>query len=266
MSRKLNIREAAKKLNPIDDLMFRKMAEDKNFCEEILRVILSDPCLTVLSCTPQYDVTNLQGRSVILDARCVLSSGKQVNVEVQKSDDDDHQKRMRYHGAVLTANLMNPGEKFEHVPDVCAVFISRFDLFEAGHAAYHIDRIVRETGEQADNGFEEIYVNAAVKDGSDIAKLMEVFTQDHAYSEQFPVTSAIKRRLKETEEGEKIMSGLIEKIRLEGQEEGIENVNMLNAKLLKEGRITDLERSATDRVYQTRLMKEYFPEFFCEKH
>ena len=55
MSRKLNIREAAKKLNPIDDLMFRKMAEDKNFCEEILRVILSDPCLTVLSCTPHSE-------------------------------------------------------------------------------------------------------------------------------------------------------------------------------------------------------------------
>ena len=47
MSNKAKIREEAKKLNPIDDLMFRTMAEDKNFCEEILRVILSDSELTV---------------------------------------------------------------------------------------------------------------------------------------------------------------------------------------------------------------------------
>jgi hypothetical protein len=42
MSNKAKIREEAKKLNPIDDLMFRKMAEDKEFCQEILRVILKD--------------------------------------------------------------------------------------------------------------------------------------------------------------------------------------------------------------------------------
>ena len=34
-------------LNPIDDLMFRKMAEHKEFCEEILRVILGDYELVV---------------------------------------------------------------------------------------------------------------------------------------------------------------------------------------------------------------------------
>lgn len=42
MSNRARIREEARKLNPIDDLMFRKMAEDVQFCQEILRVILSD--------------------------------------------------------------------------------------------------------------------------------------------------------------------------------------------------------------------------------
>ena len=40
MSNKAKIREEAKKLVPIDDVMFRKMAEDKAFCQEILRVIM----------------------------------------------------------------------------------------------------------------------------------------------------------------------------------------------------------------------------------
>ena len=40
MSVKAKIREDAKTLNPMDDTMFCKMAEEKEFCEEVLRVIL----------------------------------------------------------------------------------------------------------------------------------------------------------------------------------------------------------------------------------
>lgn len=95
MSNKAKIREEAKKLNPIDDLMFRTMAEDKAFCEEILRVILSDPALTVLESTPQYAGTNPQGRSVILDAKCVLGDGRKTDIEVQNSDYKGNRKSCR---------------------------------------------------------------------------------------------------------------------------------------------------------------------------
>lgn len=88
MSNKAKIREEAKKLNPIDDLMFRKMAEDKGFCQEILRVILEEDNLVVLESVPQWTGANLQGRSVIFDAKCTKSDGTQIDIEVQKSDDD----------------------------------------------------------------------------------------------------------------------------------------------------------------------------------
>ena len=200
MSNKAKIREEAKKLVPIDDIMFRKMAEDIGFCHEILRVILDDQNLVVLNNTPQYAVTNLQGRSVILDAHCRLGDGREINIEVQKANDDNHQKRVRYNGAVLTANITDHGTKFENVPNVCVVFISRFDMFKDGLPLYHVDRVIRETGKTVDNGFEEVYVNAAVDDGSDVAELMNVFVSETAYSEKFPITSAGKHRYRETEE------------------------------------------------------------------
>lgn len=54
MSNKAKIREEAKKLNPIDDIMFRKMAEEKEFCQEILRVILNDSNLIVIDSKAQW--------------------------------------------------------------------------------------------------------------------------------------------------------------------------------------------------------------------
>ena len=164
MSNKAKIREEARKLNPIDDLMFRKMAEDTEFCQEILRVILEDNQLIVLESTPQWTGANLQGRSVILDAKCIKGNGAQVDIEVQKADDDDHQRRVRYNSAILTTNIADPGIKFEKIPDVCVVFISKFDIFEGNLPLYHVDRIVRETGKIANNGLEEVYVNTKIKD------------------------------------------------------------------------------------------------------
>ncbi len=194
MSNKAKIREEAKRLNPIDDLMFRKMAEDKEFCQEILRVILDDDNLIVLESIPQWIGTNLQGRSVILDAKCIKGDGTQVDIEIQKADDDDHQRRVRYNGAILTTNITNPGIKFENVPDVCVVFISKFDIFGGNLPLYHVDRVVMETGKIVDNGFEEIYVNTQINDGSKVSELMEVFVYDDVYNDKFPKTSEVKRR------------------------------------------------------------------------
>lgn len=113
-----------------------------------------------------------------------------INIEVQKANDDNHQKRVRYNGAILTTNITDTSSKFENVPDVCIVFISKFDVFNSGYSLYNIDRIVRQTGEVVNNGFEEIYVSACVKDGSDVSELMDIFTNDESYNvNKYPVTS-----------------------------------------------------------------------------
>ena len=225
-------------LNPIDDLMFRKMAEHKEFCEEILRVILEDDGLTVLEAIPQWQGKNLTGRSVVLDAKCVTGDGRQINIEVQKADDDNHLKRARYNAAVLTTNISETGKKFEFIPDVCIVFISKFDIFDGGLPLYHIDKVIRETGQVIEDGLAEIFVNTVNYDGSKPARLMKLFTENDAYSnDEFPVTSELKSRLKSSEGGSRAMNEILEKLisdekkesekrgekrgREEGREEGI---------------------------------------------
>ena len=207
-------------LNPIDDLMFRKMAEHKEFCEEILRVILDDYELVVTD-NMQFDLKNLQGRSVILDAKCITGDGRYINIEVQKANDDNHLKRVRYNASVLTANVTEAGKQFEFVPDVCIIFISAFDLFKGNLPLYHVKKVVMETEQIIDDGLTEIYVNAAVDDGSKLARLMKVFTANNAYDEaDFPVTSEIKSRFKKDEGGSIKMDATLQKWMQESEEIG----------------------------------------------
>ena len=207
-----------RKFNPIDDKLFSKMAEERAFCEEIIRVILGDPNLEVIEHHAQEVMTNLKGRSVQLDALCRLSDGKILNVEVQTYDNEDHQRRVRYYGSVITTNRTPAGTAFRDVVNVCVIYIARFDLFGAGKPIYHIDRTVRETGEIVYNGMEEIYVNAEARDGSDVSELMQVFTEGPAYNEKFPVTSELKRLYREGDE--KMIRTLSDELREEGFEKG----------------------------------------------
>ncbi|MBQ8823414.1 MAG: PD-(D/E)XK nuclease family transposase [Lachnospiraceae bacterium] len=212
-----------KLLNPMDDDLFKKMAEDVDFCQEIIRVILGAHDLQVLEVRDQHSVKNLQGRSVILDVLCINQLGEYITVEVQKSDDDNHQKRVRYNSSCVTANITEPGSKFENVPELCSIYISKSDFFGKGKTVYHVDRVLRETGDVVDNGFCEIYVNARVRDDTPVSELMAIFTQDDAYDDhKFPATSRRKRHFKEGQEGANEMSKIMDEIREDGIAEGIE--------------------------------------------
>lgn len=213
--------QAVKKYNLIDDVLFTKAAEDKKFCEEILRTILDDQELIVVRSTPQSKLQNLKGRSVVFDALCKLKGGAMVDIEVQKANNDDHLKRVRYNSAVLTANITKTGTKFCRVPNVIVIFISKFDIFKDGYALYHVDKIVRESSRKVEDGLEEIYVNSAVKDGSKVSELMELFVDLKAYNkDEFPVVSETKKIYKETEEGVQTMCEITEKLCKNSEKKG----------------------------------------------
>ncbi|MBQ7457180.1 MAG: PD-(D/E)XK nuclease family transposase, partial [Desulfovibrio sp.] len=111
MPTKEQIREKIKNLTLMDDVLFHEAAKDKEFCEEILRVFLDDPNLCVLEEKPQKKLINLEGRSITIDLVCRLGDNTIVNVEVQKNNNVNHKKRVRYHASMLTTNTTDPGQQ-----------------------------------------------------------------------------------------------------------------------------------------------------------
>ena len=142
------------RLRPIDDTFMQKLGEDREFCEEMLRIIMDKPALEVISNTTQKSIHNIDTRSVTIDIKCIDEAGTVYSVEVQKANDDDHQKRVRYNGSCLEIQLLEKGKMFKELPDVCMIFI---------------------------------YVNAEVDDGSDLAEYMKIFKSETVCSNiKFP--------------------------------------------------------------------------------
>ena len=202
--------EKIQMLRPIDDTFFEVLADDVEFCEEILQIILQDKKLKVLSVTVQKSVRNLVGRSVRVDALCQLGTGEKVNIEVQRSDKDHHLKRIRYHASCITASETEPGVRFENVPTVIMVYISEFDFLKGNRTIYHIDHVIRETGATVDNGLHIVCANTKIDDGTDIAELMKCFMQTEVDNDKFPAVTKRMKYLKHTEGGLEKMCKIME--------------------------------------------------------
>lgn len=176
------------KLRPIDDTFMQKLGKDMNFCQELIRIVLGNPHIEVVENITQDALHNIDTRSVTIDLKCQDEKGTIFGVEVQKENDDDHQKRVRYNSSCLQVQSLQKGDKFRDLPDVCMIFISERDFLRRGNVIYHIDRVLRETGEVIDNGYQEIYVNAEIDDGSDLAEYMKIFKSNVVCnSTKFPI-------------------------------------------------------------------------------
>jgi len=193
--------EKVRDLRPIDDVFFEALAQKREVCQEMLRVILEDGALVVNDVITQADERNLYGRSVRLDALCTLGNGTKCNIEVQRSDNDNHLKRARFNAASITVKDSNPGDMFEDVIELYIVYISEFDFLNKNKTIYHVEKILRETGDVIDDGSHEIFVNTVIDDGTDVADLMACFTKKEVKNSKFPALSSEVKRLKETEGG-----------------------------------------------------------------
>ena len=80
----------------LDDDFMSKVFEDKECVQLLLQVILGKKDLRVQKVHAQYDVKNLQGRSIRLDIVAVDKNGQVHNVEIQRSDKGANVKRARY--------------------------------------------------------------------------------------------------------------------------------------------------------------------------
>ena len=178
--------EQVKNFRPIDDTFFEVLADDIGVCQEMLRIILEDEKLIVKDVIVQSSERNLYGRSVRLDALCILGNGKKCNVEVQRSNKDHHLKRVRFNASVITVRDSQTDDKFEETIDLIVVYISEFDIFKRGRVIYHVDSVIRETQEKVDDGLERVFVNTAVKDGTTISEYMDCFLQKEIDNAKFP--------------------------------------------------------------------------------
>ena len=172
----------------------------------------------------QYTVKNLQGRSVRLDILAVDETGKIYDIEVQRDDKGAGTKRARYNSNMLDANITEPGEEFEKLPETYVIFITENDVLGGNLPIYHIDRTIQESKELFQDESHIIYVNSQITDETELGKLMQDFRCTNAKDMNNPVLAKRVSYFKENQEGVAVMCKEMELMREEVREETTKKV------------------------------------------
>ena len=111
------ILEIVQNFRLLDDTFMKKVLEDKDCLELVLRIIMGIPTLEVKEHHTDSPLKNLQGRSVRFDVWAVDAEGTQYNIEVQRSDKGAGSRRARYNSAMLDASEPLPLCQWEEEND-----------------------------------------------------------------------------------------------------------------------------------------------------
>lgn len=241
----LETQRKAKELRIIDDALFRLIAERKGVCQEILRTLLDDDELEVVSVTAQASISSLE-RGVTLDALCKLSNGSLCNIEMQKTDNEDDIKRVRFHAAMITANKTKKRTRFADIPSVKILYITEYDALENNQTITHVTRCqnIKNKYIPVDDGEDIIFANTAVKDDTKHTELLQLFLcRDSFQNDKYPNLSDAMHHYKDTEEGVNEMCASIE--------------NYANDKALDEAIIMGISLCANKETLIEKAVKQF---------
>lgn len=265
--------EAIAKLRLLDDDLMT-IVFDRNIeaTELMLNIILQRDDLKVTEVTTQKEYKNpmAKGRSITIDIGAVDADGKVYDVEVQRATAGADVHRARFHSSMIDTKMLKEKQQFKELYDSYVIFIVEHDVMGAGLALYHIDRMIKETGECFNDGSHIIYVNGNYKNDDDpVGKLMHDFRCTSSVDMFYPVLADQVKYFKETEGGREIMcktfEDLAEKWAEEKAEERAEERKMEvllesiksimeNLKLTAEQAMAALNISEKDKtILRTRL-------------
>ena len=203
-----------------DDFLTKCFEGYPKYIQLVLRIVLEMPDLEVVDVRTQVFVENLLDRSVRLDVLATDSTGRKINVEIQRSDKGAGRKRARYNSSMMDANLLRKGEDFDKLPETYVVFITEHDVLGKGKPLYRISRYIFDTNESFDDGSHILYVNGAYRDETPIGKLMHDFSCTDPANMYYDVLAERVRFFKESKEGISIMCKVMEDMRNESLQEG----------------------------------------------
>lgn len=227
----------------IDDSFFEVFfKDDPKYIEVVIHEIfkhLGHPLVKIQEVSVQEDLNALDKRTVRLDALATDENGNLINIEVQRTVSSVLTKRARYHSALLDTNSLEKSSGFNDLVETYVIFITEKDYRGKGLPAYQVERMYLEDKTPFSDGTHIIFVNGEYRGNDAIGKLMNDFFCTGADQMKNEVLAKRMSFFKDTEEGQRELSGIELVIANQNRAEGRTEGKMeMAAKLIQLGQMS----------------------------
>ena len=179
-------------LNLMDRFLFSEVIESAEAYKIILEIILEREINFKGEPVAENEKRKeLLGKIARLDVCAIGDDDRVYNAEVQKENENNMHKRMRYYGALMTSKLLPEGTiDYNRLSDLCMIVIAGFDMGGEGKYRYTVRRMYEGyPDKEVYDGEVIIYLNTKGKDlegvSSELIAMLEYFeetTDDKALS------------------------------------------------------------------------------------
>ena len=201
-----NIEELLKQIqamNLFDDIFTSVVFKDEGACLHLVRQLMQNPKLNIVAFRTQDAIPMLISKSPRLDITAEDDKGTLYEIEIQRLEEPAPARRVRYYSSVMDSELLRKGVSYDKLPEVYLFYLSQKDIWQKGQTVYKLEQSLRFGDELMpyENGLHTLYVNAAIDDGSNIAKLMQYLKTAKAGDTSQGALSAHVNYLKSPEGG-----------------------------------------------------------------
>ncbi len=198
----------------LDDTFMSVVFDDKECAEFLIRQLLDDSSLNVVSVTAQKEMKNLNGRSIRLDIHAIDSNGKAYDIEVERSDSRATPKRARYNASIMDSYITEPGDDYENLPESYVIFVTENDVWKGNLPVYTANRKIEELNNVSfDDESHILFVNTAYKGESRLDSLFHDFRCTDPDNMKNEILAERVRYFKESDEGVGSMCQIMEELR-----------------------------------------------------
>lgn len=188
----------------MDDKFFNVVLDENvEATQEILRVIVGKPNLSVISARTQKTTSNLYGKGTRADLLATASTGSMYVLEAQRANSGASGKRAAFSLATILTKTLDAGENYGKLKGVTVIFFTENDVFGMGLPKYEFEMTEKKTNAKLKDGNKIIYVNGAYKnERTKLGKLIHDFLAkepDDMYSE---ILADSVRKYKDEPKGE----------------------------------------------------------------
>ena len=171
-------------LNLMDRFLFSELIESAEAYKIILEIILEREINFKGEPIAENEKRKeLLGKIARLDVCAIGDDNRVYNAEVQKENENNMHKRMRYYGALMTSKLLPEGTiDYNRLSDLCMIVIAGFDMGGEGKYRYTVRRMYEGyPDKEVYDGEVILYLNTKGKDtagvSNELIAMLEYFEE-----------------------------------------------------------------------------------------
>lgn len=192
-----------------NDFMFSEVMRQKDICKLFLEELLQKPIAQIKYITKQPDLSDSRSwHGVRLDVYIRDAENTRYDIEMQTTDSDNLERRIRYYQSAIDRQALSKGKKYKELPESFVIFVCDFDYFGAGLPIYERISCLRGREDiRYDDGTHAIILNSEYREPGDTPEAIIEFlhcirTNDLAYSYQSKLMHAVCPAIREVRKDE----------------------------------------------------------------